>query len=114
MYNEFVEFIRESNQEIFIEAEAIQSKMVPFISRYNSEYSPNVNITSEGICLLGDVDKWGVELRIYFNDLDGIPEYWNQKKYGNRIYRNGQFSYRIDDSNLVRHLFEESFRLGYN
>ena len=30
------------------------------------------------------VDKWGIELRIYFNDTTGIPAYWDGRKYRNR------------------------------
>jgi hypothetical protein len=112
--NDFLNFLRKTDQSIFIEAEAKEDKMNNFIKRYNTNYNGSVNLNSEGICLLGDVDKWGVELRIYFNDLTGIPTYWNNKKRNIRNYRSNQFAYRLDDNELVQFLFTNGYHIGYN
>ena len=82
MNSDFLTFLRASRQKIFIEAEAREDKMINFITEYNSKYHASINLGSNGICVLGDVDKWGVELRIYFNDTQGIPVYWDNRKYG--------------------------------
>ncbi len=88
--------------------------MVNFISDYNYKYRPPASFNTNGICLLGDVDKWGVELRIYFNNANNIPNYWNDRKYNNKKYRADEFCYRLDDNKLVRFLFDSGYRIGYN
>lgn len=114
MYEEFLNFLKKSEQEIFIEAEARKDKMLKFISNYNSQYGETINLCTDGICLLGDVDKWGVELRIYFNDTSNIPISWQSRKYRTTHYRSEEFYYRLDDNKLVRFLFDNGYRLGYN
>lgn len=114
MYNDFLIFLQNSDQEIFIEAEAREDKMENFINNYNRQYSPVINFETNGICLLGDVDKWGVELRIYFNDITDIPKYWNGRKYKNKKYRADEFAFRLDDNDLARFLFNNGYRIGYN
>ncbi len=112
--NDFLDFLKKTNQSIFIEAEARKDKMNDFIKKYNTDYNESVNLNSKGICLLGEVDKWGVELRVYFNDLTGISTYWNARKYNNKIYRSGNFAYRLDDNELVQFLFSNGYRIGTN
>ena len=114
MFNDFLKFLKGTNQEIFIEAEARRDKMEIFVDKYNRDYSESVGIGDEGICLLCDVDKWGVELRIYFNDITNIPYYWNERKYKNSNYRSNEFKYRLDDNKLVRFLFDNGYHIGYN
>lgn len=114
MYNDFLQFLLDTKQRIYIDAEAREDKMQIFISKYNNNYNESVSIGDEGICLLGDVDKWGVELRIYFNDTINIPTYWNARKYRNNNYRSNEFSYRLDDNKLVGFLFDNGYRIGYN
>ena len=86
MNKDFFEFLKNSKQEIFIEAEAKKDKMSKFIESYNNNYSETINFDTNGICLLGDVDKWGVELRIYFNNINNIPDYWKNRMYKNKKY----------------------------
>lgn len=115
MYNEdFYNFLISNKQRIFIEAEGREDKIKAFIQNYNSKYNESVSVGDEGICLLGDVDKWGVELRIYFNNISNIPDCWDKRKYVNKKYRANEFSYRIDDNDLVWFLFDKKYRLGYN
>ena len=108
---EFYNFLISNKQRIFIEAEGKEDKIKAFIQNYNSKYNKSVSIGDDGICLLGDVDKWGVELRIY---LSNIPDYWDKRKYVNKKYRANEFSYRIDDNDLVWFLFDKKYKLGYN
>ena len=114
MYKDFLDYLSYNREEVFIEAEARADRMKRFISEYNIKYHTQINLDSQGICLLGDVDKWGVELRLYFNNLSNIPPYWNERKYVNRKYRSTKFAYRIDDNDLVWFLFDNGYRVGCN
>lgn len=115
MNNDFLLFLTSTPQTIFIEVEGKDETMLRFIQTYNSKYNESIDMKSIGICKLGrDVDKWGVELRIYFNDIVGIPSYWNDRKYNNIKYRSDEFKYRLDDNGLALCLFENGYRLGYN
>lgn len=63
---------------------------------------------TDGIMLLGDVDKWGVELRLYLNHRpDFLPV------TSNRAYRS-EYPYRINDNNLIREMFDIGYRIGVN
>lgn len=110
----FLLFLQQFPQSIFIEVEAREDKMINFISSYNSKYNRNISMSSQGIRKLGDVDKWGVELRVYFNNTNNLSEYWKDRMYQNRVYRADEFKYRVDDNNLVSFLFENGYILGYN
>ena len=49
--NDFLNFLRKTDQSIFIEAEARKDKMNNFIKDYNTNYNENINLNSEGICV---------------------------------------------------------------
>ncbi len=108
----FYDFITGSHQQFFIEAEGREDKIDSFIAKYNTTYGRSANKLSSGICVLGNVDKWGVELRIYFNDNTGIPTGWHIQN--NNIFRNEQYNYRLDSKNLVEFLFNKGCVLGIN
>ncbi|OUO97831.1 hypothetical protein [Barnesiella sp. An22] len=110
----FLQFLRQNPQSIFIEAEAREERIANFISSYNSKYHRNISISSQGIRKLGDVDKWGVELRVYFNNKNNLSAYWQDRMYKNKVYRADEFKYRIDDNSLVNFLFEHGYILGHN
>lgn len=110
----FLQFLQQNPQSIFIEVEAREDKMANFISGYNGKYHKSISMLDQGIRKLGDVDKWGIELRVYFNNTNNLSEYWKNRMYQNRIYRADEFKYRVDDNNLVNFLFEKGYILGYN
>lgn len=115
MNQDFLNFLRNNNQEIFIDVEGKRDKIQNFIIEYNGLYGESIAIGDDGICLLSDtVDKWSIELRVYFNNTTGIPTYWNERKYRNRNYRSNEFNYRLDDNKLMWFLFDNGYRLGYN
>ena len=115
MNQSFLNFLRQNRQRIFIDVEGKQDKIHQFIAKYNNLYGQSINIDDDGICLLSNtVDKWGVELRLYFNQTTGIPVYWDNKKYRNRKYRSNEFDYRLDDNNLIWFLFDNGYHIGYN
>lgn len=110
-YVDFEDFIED--KQFFIEIEAKPNKMNSLISRYNAQYGRNVKLCDDGICLLGDnVDKWGAEYRVYFNN--DIKPNLGFKVHTNRAYRADQYQFRIDDKGLVEHLWSKEYQIGMN
>lgn len=111
-YQEFFDFLVNSGQHFFIEAEGKNDRIQNFITQHNSTYSRSVTTSSRGICVLGDVDKWGLELRIYFTNKNGLPDGWHVQN--NSIFRNQEYPYRLDNKDLVEYLFSQGCVLGDN
>ena len=112
---DFIDFLKSLQSDFFLEAEAKPDKMTNFINKYNRRYTPHIDPDTNGVCTLGaNVDKWGVELRIYLNDITGMPPRWASRVYRNRKHRANEFAYRIDDNTLVNELFDNGYRIGYN
>lgn len=102
-------FIRESGDEVFIEAEAKPSRLRSFYTKYNSMYSPTINDSTDGIIVLEeDANKWGLELRLY---LHNCPSFVQTTK--NKVYRS-EYPYRINDVDLIWELFDLGYRIGIN
>lgn len=107
--NQLDMFIRDNNDNVFIEVEGKEEQLERFICRYNSQYGCNINMGTDGIRRLGDdVDKWGVELRLYLNN---SPEFKNATV--NRKYR-PEYSFRINDNDLINEMFNLGYRIGLN
>ncbi len=107
--NQLDMFIRNNNDDVFIEVEGKRDKLESFICRYNSQYGCNINMETDGIMLLSDdVDKWGVELRLYLNN---SPEFMRATR--NRAYR-PEYSFRINDNVLISEMFNLGYRIGRN
>lgn len=111
MYRELINFLE--SEDFFIEAEAKPSRMRNFINEYNRSYNEDLSIHDDGIILLQeDANKWGLELRVYVRTCP--PE--NVRRLGfthNEAYRN-DFSYRLNNNEIVQHLFEQGYRIGMN
>ncbi len=111
MYTDLLNFLR--NEDVFIEAEARPSRMRNFINKYNSSYDETLSINDDGIILLQeDANKWGLELRLYVRNCPPA----NVKSLGfthNEDYRN-DFSYRLNNNEIVQYLFEQGYRIGMN
>ena len=101
---------------VWLEAEVHKHKQSEFSQRY-------LTATGEFVCP-GDPlqyqdqpNKWGAELRIYFNmdedDLSSLrSKYSVEEKRG---YLSNRFQYRINDNNLWWQLVEDyGYRLGPN
>lgn len=102
-------FIRESGDEVFIEAEAKPSRLKNFYTKYNRMYSSNINDSTDGIIVLEeDANKWGLELRLY---LHNCPSFI--KTTENKVYRS-EYPYRINDVNIIWELFGLGYRIGIN
>lgn len=111
-YQEFYDFLMESQQNFFIEVEAKQDKMTKFITEHNSRYGRSVTNSSDGVCILGDVDKWSKQLRVYFHNKENVPSGLHVQK--NNRFRNVDYEYRLDDNSLVEFLFKKGCVLGIN
>lgn len=111
MYRELINFLE--SEDFFIEAEAKPSRMRNFIDEYNRSYNEDLSIHDDGIILLQeDANKWGLELRVYVRTCP--PE--NVRRLGfthNEAYRN-DFSYRLNNNEIVQYLFEQGYRIGMN
>ena len=102
-------FIKSSNSNVFIEAEARPSRLDSFYAQYNSTYAPSVNNSTDGIIVLDeDANKWGLELRLY---LHNKPDFVSVTR--NTVYR-PEYSYRINDVDLIWDLFALGYRIGLN
>ncbi len=105
-------FFKQSNQEVFIEAEGKPSVIFKFIDHYNSNYGHCIDESEDGIIVLQkDANKWGLELRMYFNDKSGVPAGIHVTK--TKGYR-GDYSYRINDIDLINEMFSLGYEIGCN
>ena len=105
-------FFRETEQEVFIEAEGKPSVIKKFIRTYNYEYDHRIDEYEKGIIVLqNDANKRGLELRMYFNDKSGIPSEIRITR--TKGYR-GEYLYRINDNELIRDMFSLGYEIGYN
>lgn len=102
-----------STEECFIEAEGKSQKIDCFIKNYNSQFGTTLSSNDDGIILLqDDANKWGLELRLYVRTCPPI----NVRELGfthNNAYRN-DFSYRLNNNDIVNYLFSIGYRIGFN
>ena len=111
MYTKLIKFLE--TEDVFIEAEAKPGRMRNFIDDYNLAYNEHLSINDDGIILLQeDANKWGLELRLYVRTCPPLEV----KELGfthNDAYRN-DFSYRLNDNQVVKYLFDRGYRIGLN
>ena len=103
------EFIKNSRDNVFIEAEGKPSRLKKFYTEYNEMYSPSINNNTNGIIVLEeDANKWGLELRLY---LHYNPSFIKATR--NKVYR-GEYGYRINDVDIIKDMFKLGYRIGLN
>lgn len=108
----FLDDIKHSGGNFFIEAEAKPGTMNTFIGDYNRTHSPAITINSEGIIVLqDDANKWALELRLYvpFAPPADIAHLFGR----NRVYKT-EYSYRLNDNGIIRELFNNGCKIGLN
>ncbi|WP_295409082.1 hypothetical protein [uncultured Thiocystis sp.] len=103
---------------LLLEAEVAPSGRVTFEKRY---YAATGIVVSPGTPehYQSQINKWGAELRVYFNDHEMATEF---KTSGVHVegpreegYKSGEYRYRINDNSLWWKLVEEQgMRLGRN
>ena len=102
-------FIKTTGDDVFIEAEGRPSRLTSFYAEYNSRYSPSIGNYTDGIIVLDEsANKWGLELRLYLNH---APNFMNVTK--NTVYR-PEYSFRINDKDVIMELFDLGYRIGQN
>ena len=107
--NQLDSFIKSKGVSVFIEVEAKSSRLSSFYNQYNNQYSPSVNDSTDGIIVLDEnANKWGLELRLY---LHNRPTFMSATK--NKVYR-PEYSYRINNVNLIWEMFQLGYRIGLN
>ena len=111
MYDELLDFLR--NEEFFIEAEAKPSRMRSFVDKYNSIYNETLSFYDDGMIILqDDANKWGLELRLYVSTRP--PQNVYQLGFTHNDAYRENFSYRLNDNDIVEFLFDQGFRIGLN
>ena len=106
------DFFRSTGQKVFIEGEGKPSRISSFIVDYNNRYNETLQMENDGLIVLqSDANKWGLELRLYFNDKSGIPA--EVQVTHNTVYR-PEYKFRINDINIVMELFNYGYRIGLN
>ena len=102
-------FIKANEPNVFIEAEAKPSRLKGFYNDYNAKYSPSVSDHTDGIIVLEETaNKWGLELRLYLHNNPDCIEATR-----NTVYR-PEYSYRINDKEIIWELFDMGYRIGIN
>lgn len=109
---DFLNDIKCNGESFFIEAEAIPRTMENFINEYNRTHTPNITSNSDGIiCLQADANKWGLELRLY---VPVTPPADIAELFGrNKVYKT-EYTYRLNDNEIIRELFKNGCRIGIN
>lgn len=103
------DFIRNNDSGVFIEAEGKPSRLDNYYAKYNSKYSPSIDDYTDGIIVLDeDANKWGLELRLY---LHCAPDCISVTR--NTVYRK-EYSYRVNDNDVISELFDLGYRIGLN
>jgi hypothetical protein len=112
----YFDSIKESNN-IWIEAEMPHSAKRGFDSRYETvtgESVPDDSSTYPYYVWAEGANKWGVELRVYFNPDDSIPSFLSELMTDNSRSGYEQYDNRINNNDLIWALFENGFVLGDN
>lgn len=103
--------------DIFLEAEVAPNSQSRFEKRYFAATKVSVSPGSPEY-YQSQANKWGTELRIYFNDpgmAATLSATGTHVERGRKGYRSGQYVYRVNDNNLWWKLVEQQgLRLGLN
>lgn len=111
MYRELLDYLR--NEEFFIEAEARPTRMQHFIDEYNNAYDEDLTLQDNGLIVLQEnANKWGLELRLYV--CSRPPQNVYQLGFTHNDAYRDNFSYRLNDNEVVNYLFEHGYRIGLN
>lgn len=108
---DFLADISDNHEGFFIEAEGRPESINRFLNNYNRTH-PAVTIHNDGIRTLSDdVDKWGVELRLYVPCTP--PTSIRRMFTRNTVYRN-EYPYRLNNNEIIYELFDRGFAIGLN
>ena len=108
---DFLADINDNNDGFFIEVEGRPGAINRFLNKYNRNH-PAITIHDEGVMTLSDdVDKWGIELRLYvpYAPPTTIREMFTK----NTVYRS-EYPYRLNNNDIIYELFDRGFTIGLN
>ena len=111
MYNNLLNFLK--NEDCLIEIEAAPARMQRFIAKYNARYGEHLTLSDTGVILLHEgVNKWGAEMRLYVRNCPP-PDVKELGFSPNDDYQIN-YSYRLNDNEIINYLFDQGSRIGYN
>ena len=109
--------VHHSASGVLLEAEVAPNSQARFQKRYHAATSVSVSPGHPGH-YQAQTNKWGTELRIYFNDKARASAF---KAAGVHVeesrtgYKSGEYTYRVNNNNIWWKLVEhQGFRLGLN
>lgn len=113
---EIRQYLANPNRNLLIEAEMSNSRRDSFVNQYQiltGNYPLPQNETEVPFLVLNpDSNKWGLELRGYFNSDNNIPEELQNICIENNRPGYEQFDTRLNNNEVILYLFENGFILG--
>ena len=108
-------FANLKNLILFLEAEVAPSGQINFQNRYQSATALVVSPGNPSH-YQNQKDKWGAELRVYFNDssfYDHLKKCGLHVEFPRKGYKSGAYSFRLNNNECWWELVEDhGFRLG--
>jgi hypothetical protein len=110
-------FAKRGKLKVLLEAEVAESAQRRFERRYDA--ATGIAVTpGNPVHYQGQPNKWGAELRVYFND-PGMAVSLTAKglhvEFRRAGYMSGEYSYRVNDNTFWWKLVEgQGLRLGVN
>jgi hypothetical protein len=109
-------YLADPNRNLLIEAEMSNSRRDSFVNQYeiltgNYPLPQNENEVPFLVLDPGS-NKWGLELRGYFNSDDNIPDSLQNLCIANNRPGYEQFNTRLNNNEVILYLFENGFILG--
>lgn len=112
---DLVTFIQSNKIRTRIEVEGKPSDIANFVNEYNKKYNHNITTNSDGLRTLHeDANKWGLQCRIYFSSVLGMPQPYSDQVRGNNTFDPITYPHRINNHDVVMALFAKGFIVGNN
>ncbi len=108
--NEIVKYF-EDNSTCLIEAEVKDTQVLSFKKTYK-ELTGSENIDSTHFHSIPN--KWGIELRVYYNSNDKTPSEVLSLSTSNSRSGFTAYNKRINNNEIIFELFKKGFKIGVN
>lgn len=111
--DEIVKYLKKKKSDCLIEAEVRESDVSKFKSKYKTLTGVDLS-TSSHFYKIPDKDKWGIELRLYYNSDGNTPS--SVLSISTKSNRAGfeQYNKRLNSNEVIYKLFENGFVIGVN
>jgi len=112
-----LEYLDAIKDTVFIEVEMKASDKDRFDTKY--ELLTNLNVptnsdTSPYYVWSANADKLGIELRMYYQATDQIPDALSEISTSNRRHGYENYNLRVNNNDFIWKLFENNYCLGQN